>query len=280
MSLLDELLGGLPQATFYAEHFERAPLHVSSRVTERSLPVDELNALIRATAEANPRRLRANVNGAVLVPPRNASPAALAAWAHEVHANGATLIINYIERLDLRWAEFAKELGAALGAQVTLTVFATPPAAQGFPPHFDTLDVFVLQLEGAKTWSLGDSAVQLPTLRQGYIVKYEGRPRVRQTVKLATGNLLYIPRGVVHWAGTTEERSVHITADIDTATAGDVLSTSVREAFGRSAPEPLLGVDGWPTEGRADALRERLSSIGEVSALIERAQQKKWARQR
>jgi len=32
--------------------------------------------------------------------------------------------------------------------------YLTPPGTQGFAPHYDDIEAFVLQLEGKKHWSL------------------------------------------------------------------------------------------------------------------------------
>lgn len=32
--------------------------------------------------------------------------------------------------------------------------YLTPPGSQGFAPHYDDIDAFILQLEGRKRWSL------------------------------------------------------------------------------------------------------------------------------
>ena len=37
---------------------------------------------------------------------------------------------------------------------VGANVYLTPPGTQGFAPHFDDVDVFILQLEGKKHWRL------------------------------------------------------------------------------------------------------------------------------
>jgi len=38
------------------------------------------------------------------------------------------------------------------GFPVGCSAYLTPASAQGFPPHYDDVEVFVLQLQGSKRW--------------------------------------------------------------------------------------------------------------------------------
>jgi Cupin superfamily protein len=40
-------------------------------------------------------------------------------------------------------------------APVGCNAYLTPPGRQGFAPHSDDIDAFILQLEGTKRWVLG-----------------------------------------------------------------------------------------------------------------------------
>lgn len=250
MTWLSGFLAPMTVDSFKSEYFERAPCHFHRREAPLSLNAEDTDALVRATAGAHPHRLRANRGGQVLIPPRGARGDALYDWAVAAYNDGATLVINYIESLDLACGSFARQLGDALGARVSLTVFMTPPYAQGFSPHFDTLDVFVIQVAGSKTWRLGESAIELPTLRQGRLVTYDGRnPRVNSECVLTPGDVLYIPRGVVHWGSTSDEASVHVTADLSGVMVGDLLSAALVDTDVRAKAAVRLGfaqrLAGW-----------------------------------
>ena len=72
------------------------------------------------------------------------------------HDEGCSLTLD---RLDLRCGSVAalcKDLEGALEHPVAANLYLTPPRAQAFPPHFDTHDVFILQLEGSKQWRIYD----------------------------------------------------------------------------------------------------------------------------
>jgi ribosomal protein L16 Arg81 hydroxylase len=55
------------------------------------------------------------------------------------------------------------------GCVVGSNVYYTPADSQGFAPHFDDVDVFVLQIEGKKHWKLytPDKSEALPRYSSG-----------------------------------------------------------------------------------------------------------------
>lgn len=57
---------------------------------------------------------------------------------------------TYVGKVHLLLASLQEYFGNMVGANVYLT----PPGSQGFAPHFDDIEAFVLQLEGRKHWKL------------------------------------------------------------------------------------------------------------------------------
>ena len=54
-------------------------------------------------------------------------------------------------------------------------MYITPADAQGFAPHYDDVDVFILQVEGRKLWRLYDSISEdtvLPEVSSGKYLLY------------------------------------------------------------------------------------------------------------
>lgn len=151
---------------------------------------------------------------------------------------GATVVF---ERLDHRWPplrRLCRAMEQALGHGAQTNVYLTGgtrhgrrgESAQGLKRHYDTHDVFVLQLAGSKHWSLYDTPVELPVkAQQPRPEDYEGMAP-RRVFDLEPGDLLYLPRGVVHDARATEETSLHVTLGILATTWGDLLAEAVRRA--------------------------------------------------
>ena len=92
--------------------------------------------------------------------------------------------------------------------------YLTPPGAQGFSPHWDDIDAFVLQVEGAKRWRL-----YAPTDPRHVLPRHSSRDFARAElgecvldVVLRPGDLLYMPRGTVHEAQSLPDaHSLHLT---------------------------------------------------------------------
>jgi len=135
-------------------------------------------------------------------------------FLYKAYDEGYTLIVNGLHR---RWGPIAtlcSKLEGELHQRVGANLYFTPRHAQGFLPHFDTHDVFVLQLEGAKVWRLYDVSVPLPLEESHKSVSKDEIGSPKREVVLDAGDLLYIPRGHVHEALTSDASSLHLTVGI------------------------------------------------------------------
>ncbi|MGD1806012.1 cupin domain-containing protein [Dapis sp. BLCC M126] len=126
---------------------------------------------------------------------------------------GHTLIINGGDKSILKLINYCNDLERELQIRLQFNIYITPHNAQGFAPHYDDHDVFILQTTGTKKWRLYNTPIELPSRKQPHKKikdKYElGEPSFE--VELKPGDLLYIPRGLIHDAVTTDSASVHIT---------------------------------------------------------------------
>jgi ribosomal protein L16 Arg81 hydroxylase len=113
--------------------------------------------------------------------------------------------------------------------------YLTPRNSQGFPPHFDSHDVFVIQVEGAKRWRIYSSQKELPCgMEDNKPVRRELLGEPLREFRLTAGDLLYIPRGWVHEARTTDVSSLHVTVGVRsykwTDLLGELLATASQES--------------------------------------------------
>lgn len=89
--------------------------------------------------------------------------------------------------------------------------------AQGFAPHFDDVDVYVLQTEGRKRWRVYAPLAghALPRYSSRDFVDAEIGSSLLDVV-LEPGDLLYLPRGTIHQAESRPDGpSLHLTVSAD-----------------------------------------------------------------
>ncbi|RZC05003.1 bifunctional lysine-specific demethylase and histidyl-hydroxylase NO66, partial [Asbolus verrucosus] len=91
-------------------------------------------------------------NGVKEVHNQEGRAVASALW--DYYSNGCSIrILNpqtYSHKVHLLIATLQEYFGAMVGTNVYLT----PPGSQGFAPHYDDIEAFVVQLEGRKHWKL------------------------------------------------------------------------------------------------------------------------------
>ena len=157
-------------------------------------------------------------------------------------------------------AEFCRELEAELGHPAQANAYYTPASAQGFAVHHDTHDVFCLQVEGEKRWLVYPPVLELPLKQQKYVPAMGEPGEPVMDVTLRAGDMLYLPRGWLHQAMTSDVPSLHLTVGISVATWRDAMREALDEAA-REEVELRRGVvlDGEAPEGLLEALAARLT---------------------
>lgn len=129
---------------------------------------------------------------------------------------GATLIIDQIDKRVPEVAQLAQairyELG--IGHRTQVNGYCSWPGKQGFDCHYDTHEVFILQIEGSKEWFVFPDTIKapLPDQSSSEASPPDTPPYIHTT--LNAGDVLYIPRGHWHYAIAKNEPSVHLTLGI------------------------------------------------------------------
>lgn len=161
--------------------------------------------------------------------------------------------------LETHWGSFAG-----------CNAYLTPRGTQGFAPHFDDIEAFLLQVEGTKRWKLHrpvDEGEVLPReSSRNFRPEEVGKPMME--VALEAGDLLYFPRGVIHQAVTDDAHphSLHLTLStaqkntwIDLMEHGLPMAMDEARAqhmvLRRSLPADYLHFMGLQHQERGDASR-------------------------
>lgn len=183
----------------------------------------------------------------------------------EVYRRGATVVLQKVQKAGTvcpKLSALCAALRSTLHRRVEANVYLTPEQSQGFPVHFDSHDVFVLQTAGFKRWRLYESDV----LPLDYWRQRDSAPRpgpLLCEVDLHAGDTLYIPRGVFHEALTVQAESAHVTVGAFFYTWGDVTSAFLT---GKTTDAPVqlfhsARGDAGPIPFDRPAARQRRESL-------------------
>jgi hypothetical protein len=280
---------------FLANHWEQQPFTLfrdDNAYFRKVLSLSDMDSILSSHDLKFPA-IQLVKNGARLPPPQYTTPRDFKGTpVGEVvdlvrmfaeYQQGATIVLA---DLHSSWAPLARlcaSMEQFLSHPTQTNVYLTPPGAQGFSAHYDTHDVFILQMAGSKRWRLYGSPVKLPTKSNPYPFPGSDPGSPTADFVLRAGDLLYLPRGCVHDALTSESVSLHVTLGINTYTWADLFQEALEALsqrdvrFRRSLPigfalshtaagrlqaesGPLLRTlleGGLPVEEVADRLAER-----------------------
>lgn len=170
-----------------------------------------------------------------------------------------------VDKLESRWQpvrRLVRSLESILNHPVGANLYLTPPSAQGFGPHYDDHDVFILQVHGEKLWRVYASPVALPlSIREKVSSDILRRPS--RSVKLVAGDLLYIPRGCVHEARTAAIPSMHLTVGINVVRWLDLMIAALKSVAEHDLRYRKALPPGYVTELRSDAVSDAIRALSE-----------------
>jgi hypothetical protein len=230
------------------------------------LSIADLDAFLRTDAARHPRVTMADGGrqGSAAIPPdeylqtegsRIDLPRLLAR-----HDAGGSLVVSQFHELHAPLAQLCRGLEKVFLHPVQANIYLTPPGAQGFRVHFDTHDVLVMQVSGAKSWRVWDDIpFPLPSRATPWANK-QSPAGVPHALTLNPGDALYLPRGVMHEAAaqTGDAPSLHITLGFLEASIADMLR-ELLEILEAENPALRASIPSW-----------RLAEAGGTAAIAAR----------
>ncbi len=137
--------------------------------------------------------------------------------------------------------------------------YSTPRGSQGFAVHHDTHDVLVLQVAGEKRWLLYDPLLELPLKHQRYSKSLGEHGEPTDDLVLRAGDTLYLPRGWLHQAETSDTDSLHLTIGINAYTWLDAAKAALGPLEHDADLRRGVAPDGEEADEIAERLRAQLS---------------------
>jgi hypothetical protein len=178
---------------------------------------------------------------------------------------GATIVIQGLHLNQAETAAFCRALEGALDHPVQANAYYTPRGSQGLAVHHDTHDVFVLQIAGEKRWLVYEPVLDLPLKEQRYKPELGGPGVPVIDTVLGAGDTLYLPRGWLHEARTSEVDSLHLTVGINVYTWLDAFHDALGELEQELEFRRSVDADEPAPPELLELLAERVSSADELA---------------
>jgi ribosomal protein L16 Arg81 hydroxylase len=210
MQVLQELLGPVPVSDFLHHHFTRRPFALPDTATRytHAFTDDDFTAIVE-----HPQSVLRIVRDGRLVHD-NARLSWAEAQTH--HRRGHTLLVRHAERASAKFRALAEAFVQCFHAPVDIQVYLTPDKSQAFGWHYDLEEVFIIQVQGCKEYTLRQNTVNpwpvWDTMPADLHYERE-TSRLRMTCRLEAGDWLYIPSGWWHIARTQAE-SIHLSIGV------------------------------------------------------------------
>jgi ribosomal protein L16 Arg81 hydroxylase len=200
--------------------------------------------------------------------------------AVEALRSGKSIRVNAIQRFSFPLECLSRDLEQLISSPININMYMTP--AQGtkaLKRHYDTHDVFVLQVSGSKRWRLYGPSRAMPleflplqrheSLQDMKKLRLNNNMDDRDTCELVEeatlrpGDLLYLPRGVWHEAESEPgPASAHLTVGIEPLTFFNLLHLYVARLSMRSESLRVALPLGFGYDSQAfDEVVERLAEL-------------------
>lgn len=286
-SALTALIAPFTSDEFLTRYWEQAPLRISRNDPEhfaRLITPEECEDALAAACVRQGEAVEVLGEAAKSLPPFKRDSAFAAGAAFE---RGATIRIISVQRFHPPLLRLTRELERFFSYPVRVNLYWTPEQQQGLNRHWDTHDVLVLQVAGRKHWRVFDSPVALPlqsppplpfedhsSLPRGrgavrtdeLMREMSGQARLLDEFTLEQGDALYLPRGFVHEAWTTDQASAHLTIGIHVLTWTDLLTMMLGRVANRDERFRRALPIGFATEMSGDEFQEQARQLWQTMA--------------
>lgn len=244
-NILASILSPLTPSEFVEKYYSKKPLHIQDSASkfEELFGWQSLNRILNSSPVPHPTMKMVLEGRPVLAEDSQG--------VIDACRNGASLVLEEIHKYDPNVGSLAAGLAKDIGEPVRVNLYLSQPSRQGYNRHYDTHDVFILQIAGYKGWQVYDFTTEHPLFKQK---GHHNNPpeELRLGCTLGPGDVLYIPRGHWHEATAQVEPSMHLTVGLYARTGIDFLTWLTNElrsdVMWRDTFPLILKSDSKPSE--------------------------------
>lgn len=220
MQFLESMLNGFPKEMFLKKYFSKIPFSQPSTATHLTHLLNW--QVIQQVIEERKSTIRIVKNGIVTKDHAKIG----FTEAKFFYDKGNTLLLRYAEMSNDGLNKLASDFSNSFHTDVDIQLYCTPEGHNAFGWHYDIEEVFILQTEGSKRYTLRQNTIHPQPLLSSIPKDLQFEKETSSLyleVLLEPGDWLYIPSGWWHVA-ETQRASMHISIGLMPRSAMDIIS--------------------------------------------------------
>lgn len=260
---------GISQEEFRERYFEKKYLLVRSAFSPHEVGWDDIDELL-LRVDPTPPYFKLFHDGEVSpqefvdepLQPQGA-PRINKSRFYEYLRRGATVVMNRLEASSLQARRLCQQVGRFSGHPTMSNGYLSFGGKGTFGKHWDTHDVFVIQLLGKKRWQVFKPTWPLPLSQQksdgidtAKVPELMGVPEL--DCELHPGDVLYLPRGCWHQAIPADEGSFHLSVGTYAPTAMEFVQWICQERLSL-LESARVGLTGGEQQLSVDAIAQEIA---------------------
>ena len=289
---LADLLAPMSPDQFFAEYHDRQPLHLRGAASKfaQVLSWRQINRLLDMSHIWTEHSLKIVLDGTVIPSGQYCTKATTreaqqglqpeTAKVLEWIKRGASVVMNDVDSLTPGLSAVSNAFEDAGFGKAQANVYISWQSHKAFPAHYDTHDVWAVQVEGEKTWNIWDGRADYPIAHPIFRSQTQdhherAKGKLRAKVLLKAGDLLYLPRGWYHDALAEAPASVHVAYGVHAPLGMDLMNIlAERVLYDTEFRKPLPRQDGsaaakFALTTRAGQLGARLTELAKDPKVME-----------
>lgn len=258
---------------FFAEHFNRKPLLRRGALEGRTRSLVSVRQLddVVAMEAVPPAYLRVAKDGRGV--PSKAYTRTVAEHGaaltetvvpeqvYELFRSGGTVTWNALNHFLPSARHLVDVFAETFASPSEVVAFLTPAGQDGYAPHHDPVDVYVIQIEGTKDWRIWEPPADRRADKASHRPEDLGPPAVETTLR--PGDVLYLPYGTPHAAAAKAEVSLHLSVTVEPRRWRDLVCETVEHLVQQADFDgfPHLGGEAAQDGAALGAVLRRLADL-------------------
>jgi hypothetical protein len=154
---------------------------------------------------------------------RFADQAPTADLLRQAFEQGHSLVVADVQTKNGLFATLCRQLSRQFACPTRCSAYWSPSYSEGQALQYDDQDAFVVQVSGSNNWQVDFNNEFRPFGGEAYQSTRVEQCKTLKQLKLAVGDILYLPRGSCYKAATGSEQSLHFTFSVCSLRLRDLL---------------------------------------------------------